>query len=350
MSVNGLLDSITAIDESVRSKARTYTAQLLKAPSALGRLETLGGQLCAISGSIPPDLPHPAALVVFAADHGVTDDDLTRWPPDASARMTRAMCEGTTALVSIARALGVGAVVVDVGLRETLDGVPMLQRRKVRCGTDDIQRTEAMSVADVEAAMGVGIDVAEALLADGARCLVPADLAMTGDTAANALIATILGVDADALTARQGSAVEHTAARHRVLTDVLARSHHADDTFDLLADIGGLEIAAIVGFLLAAAEHRVPVILDGTVALSAALVAVELCPPVRSVLVAGHRSDDVGARLVLERLRLEPVLDLDVRMGDGTGAILALPMLVAAAAALRDMATFESAGIPAVCG
>ena len=350
MSVDGLLDSITAIDESVRGKARTYTDQLLKAPRALGRLETLGAQLCAISGSVPPDLPHPAALAVFAADHGVTDADVTRWPRDATARMTRAMCEGTTALVSIARALGVGAVVVDVGLRESLDDVPMLQLRKVRGGTDDIQRTEAMSVADVEAAMAVGIDVAEALIADGARCLVPADLGMTGDTAANALIATILGVDADALTARQGFAVEDVAARHSVLADVLDRSHHADDTFDLLADIGGLEIAAIVGLLLAAAEHRVPVILDGTVALSAALVAVELCPPVRSVLVAGHRSDDVGARLVLERLRLEPVLDLDVRMGDGTGAILALPMLVAAAAALRDMATFESAGIPAVCG
>ena len=348
MSVDGLLDSITAVDESVRGKARDYSAQLLQAPGALGRLEALGGQLSALSGSIPPDLPQPAAVVVFAADHGVRHDQPSRWPADASAQMTRAMCHGTTAVSAIARSFGAAVVVVDVGLIDDLSDVGSLRRAKVRRGTGDIRIEAAMSVREAEAAMAVGAEIAEQLIADGARCLVPAELAIGGGTAANALVATMLGEPAEAFDSRRPFALE--GVRDGVLTDVLARCRQADDPVELLADIGGLEIAAMVGFLLGAAEHRVPVVLDGPVALSAALVAVELCPSARSVLVVGHDSDDPAVKLVLDRLRLEPILDVQVSMGDGTGAVLALPMLLAAATAMREMATFESAGISAIFG
>ena len=348
MSVDDLLGSITTVDESVRGKARDYSSHLLKAPCALGRLEALGAQLSALSNAIPPDLPQPAAIVVFAADHGLRHDQPSRWPTGASAQMTRAMCNGTTAVTAIARSFGATVVVVDVGLIDDIEDVACLRPAKVRRGTGDIRIEAAMTVREVEAAMAIGAEVAEQLIAEGVRCLVPAELAIGGRTAANALVATMLGEPAEAFDARRPLALE--VVGHRVLTDVLARCNQADDPVELLADIGGLEIAAMVGFLLGAAEHRVPVVLDGPVALSAALVTVELCPSVRSVLVVGHDSDDPAVKLVLDRLRLEPILDVQVFMGDGTGAVLALPLLLAAATAMREMATFESAGISAIFG
>ena len=249
-------------------------------------------------------------------------------------------------MTAIARCLGAIVVVVDVGLIDDIQDVACLRQAKVRRGTGDIRIEAAMSVREVEAAMAVGAEIAESLIVEGIRCLVPAELAIGGETAANALVATMLGEPAEAFHAHRPLALEVVGPC--ALTDVLARSNQADDPVELLADIGGLEIAAMVGFLLGATEHRVPVVLDGPVALSAALVAVELCPSVRSVLVVGHDSDDPAVKLVLDRLRLEPILDVDVFMGDGTGAVLALPMLLAAATAMRDMATFESAGINAV--
>lgn len=347
----GLLeDTLAAVrpaDPAALAAARERQDRLTKPPGALGQLEDVGIRLAGLAGSCPPPLPTPATVAVFAADHGVHAQGVSPWPQEVTAQMVGNFLVGGAAVNVLAAQVGAQVVVVDVGVATTLDAAPGLLQHKVRAGTRDLAVEPAMTRAEAVQALEVGITVAQQLIDDGARCLLSGDMGIANTTASAALIAAFTGRDPGEVTGR-GTGVDDATLAHK--TDVVRRALalHAPDPADpvaVLAAVGGLEHAAIAGLVLAAAAARVPVLLDGVIAGAAALAAVALAPDAVDACIAGHRSAEPGHAVALASLGLRPLVDLELRLGEGTGAVLALPLVQGAAAVLRDMATFDSAGV-----
>jgi len=322
--------------------------RLTKPRGALGRLEPLGVQLAGIAGVCPPPLPVPAAVAVFAGDHGVLAQGVSPWPQEVTAQMVANFCAGGAAINVIARQTGARVVVVDVGVATTLEDAPGLLRRNVRRGTADFTTAPAMSLDEARAALDVGAEVAADLVAGGATCLVTGEMGIGNTTPAAALIAALTGRPPAEVTGR-GTGIDDATLAHKVAVVERGLARHAEAVaagpLATLAALGGLEIAALVGFVVGGAAARVPVVVDGVIADAALLVAARLAPGVLAFCVAGHRSSEPGATAVLDHLRLDPLLDLGLRLGEGSGACLALPVVEAAARVLREMATFDSAGV-----
>jgi len=355
--------------------------RLTKPRGSLGRLEAIGIQLCGIAGRCPPPLPVPAAVAVFAGDHGVVAEGVTPWPQEVTAQMVANFAAGGAAINVLARQVGATVTVVDVGVASDLPAGAGVVSARVRPGTANIAVEPAMAVDECRAAMATGGQVAGSLVAGGARALVTGEMGIGNTTAAAALIAALTGLPAAAVTgrgtgvddaglARKVAVVERSLARHEAsgpsgawsaadlpLTSPFASSRRRqlggrppEEGFpimplDVLASLGGLEIAALAGFIVAGTESGVPVIVDGVIAGAALLAAERLVPGVAARCLAGHRSTEPGATAVLDVLGMEPVLDLGIRLGEGSGACLALPVVEAAARVLREMATFDSAGV-----
>jgi nicotinate-nucleotide--dimethylbenzimidazole phosphoribosyltransferase len=345
-----LADTVAAIrppDTAAAGAARDRQAQLTKPPGSLGFLEDLSVRLAGIAGECPPPMPEPAAVAVFAGDHGVHAQGVTPWPQEVTAQMVANFLASTAVVNVIAAQAGAEVCVVDVGVAADLPAAPGLLPRKVRRGTADMTETQAMTRDEARQAVEVGIETARDLVTAGSNCLITGDMGIANTTASAALIATFTGADPVEVTGR-GTGVDDQTWAHKV--DVVRRAlerHRPDpaDPLGTLAAVGGLEHAALAGYLLGAAALRVPVVLDGVIAGAAALAAVAFCPDVAGYLVAGHRSTEPGASRALTALGLRPVLDLDLRLGEGSGAVLALPVVQAAARVLRDVATFDSAGV-----
>jgi nicotinate-nucleotide--dimethylbenzimidazole phosphoribosyltransferase len=340
-----------AVDEGAARSAGEHHGRLTKPPGSLGRVESLGIQLAAIAGSDPPPMPRPAAVAVFAADHGVVAEGVTPWPQEVTAQMVANFVAGGAAINVLARHAGASVTVIDVGVASDLDalgldGAPGLLRRAVRAGTGNLAVEPAMSLAEARQALDVGAAVATDLVAGGARALVTGDMGIGNTTASAALIAGLTGRPPAEVTGR-GTGVDDETLRRKVavIERALGRLPDDADALLLLAEVGGLEIAALAGFIVGGASHRVPVVVDGVIACAALLVARSLGPASLPYAVAGHRSTEPGAAAVLEHLGLEPVLDLGLRLGEGSGACLALGVLEAAALVLDEMATFDTAGI-----
>jgi nicotinate-nucleotide--dimethylbenzimidazole phosphoribosyltransferase len=322
---------------------------MTKPPGSLGVLEDVAAQLAGISGSCPPPLPHPATVAVFAGDHGVHAQGVTPWPQEVTAQMVANFLSGGAVVNAFAAGLGAEVVVVDVGVAAPLDPAPGLLDRKVRRGTGDLATGPAMTLDEARRAVEVGIDVATEL-ARSAGCLVTGDMGIANTTAAAALVCAFTGASPSSATGRGTGIDDRTLARKvdvvaRAVARVPGRPAGPEAALAVLADIGGLEHAALAGFVLGAAAGRTPVLLDGVIAGSAALVAAALCPTALEFAVAGHASAEPGHALALDALNLRPLLGLDLRLGEGTGALLALPLVAGAARALRDVATFDSAGV-----
>ncbi|HEX4217360.1 MAG TPA: nicotinate-nucleotide--dimethylbenzimidazole phosphoribosyltransferase [Acidimicrobiales bacterium] len=347
------LTRVRPIDADAAKKAQAHQDQLTKPPGSLGRLEAAGAQLAAIARSSPPPVPEPAVVAVFAGDHGVLAQGVSPWPAEVTAQMVANFCAGGAAVNVLAAHAGAEVVVVDVGVAADVADAPGLLNRKVRRGTADLSIGVAMSIEDAQRALEVGAVVATDAVATGARCLLTGDMGIGNTTPSAALIAALTGQAARAVTGRgTGIDDDRWEAKVAVVERALARhsahpggSGDREDPLTLLASLGGLEIAALVGYMVTGAALGIPVMIDGVIAGSAALVATALVPDVSGYLVAGHRSSEPGAGIALGHLGLHPLLDLDLRLGEGTGACLALPILQAAAMVLRDMATFESAGV-----
>lgn len=337
------LAAIRPLSATAVARARERQDSLAKPRGALGVLEDLGVRLAGLADQCPPPLPEPAGLAVFAGDHGVHGQQVSPWPQEITAAMVAAFLSGGATVNAFARQVGARIRVVDVGVAADLPPAPGLLVRKVRRGTRDLSTRAAMTRQEAVQAVEVGIEVAGDLVAEGCRCLLTGDMGIANTTPAAALIAAFSGAPADRATGR-GTGIDDGTWSRKV--DVVRRAlelHRPDpaDPIGVLAAVGGLEHAATVGFLLAAAAHRVPVVLDGVIAGSAALVAAALAPEAAGAFVAGHLSAEPGARLALSHLGLRPVLDLDLRLGEGTGALLALPIVTAAARALREVATLD---------
>ena len=340
--------AIAPLDAPAVADATALQARLTKPPGALGRLEAIGIQLAGIAGACPPPIPAPAAVAVFAGDHGVLARGVSPWPQEVTAQMVANFCAGGAAINVLARQAGASVVVVDVGVASELDDAPGLLRRKVRAGTADLSSGAAMTVDEAQRALDVGAEVAADLVAAGAMALVTGDMGIGNTTPSAALIAAFTGRAAADVTGR-GTGIDDAtmAAKIDVIDGALAL--HADaiaaGPLATLAALGGLEHAGLAGFIVGGAAAGVPVVIDGVIADAALLVAAALVPSVVDRCIAGHRSAEPGASAALAHLGIEPVLDLDLRLGEGTGACLALPAIEAAARILGEMATFDSAGV-----
>ncbi|MDP8975734.1 MAG: nicotinate-nucleotide--dimethylbenzimidazole phosphoribosyltransferase [Actinomycetota bacterium] len=323
--------------------ARSLTDRLAKPRGALGRLEELGIRLADMAGACPPPVPEPAVVTVFAADHGVVAEGVTPWPQEVTARMVAVLCGGGAAINVLARHAGAAVKVVDVGVATPMPSATGLIDRKVRAGTANLALEAAMTEEEARRALDVGAEVASTSVGDGARCLVTGEMGIGNTTAAAALVAALTGRAPLEVTGRGTGIDEATWARKvGVVERALGRTGGDAPPLRLLAGVGGLEIAALAGFVVGGAAARVPVLIDGLIAGAAALAAAALVPGVERWCVAGHRSPEPGATVALEHLCLEPVLDLGMRLGEGTGAVLALPLLQAAAKVLREMDSLDS--------
>jgi nicotinate-nucleotide--dimethylbenzimidazole phosphoribosyltransferase len=328
------------------AEADARQGQLTKPPGALGRLETLGTQLAAIAGQVPPPIPEPAAVAVFAGDHGVLAEGVSPWPQEVTAQMVANFATGGAAVNVLAREVGASVTVVDVGVATPYRPADGIVDRNVRRGTRNLAAGPALTDTEVAAALDAGAAVALDLVAGGARCLVTGDMGIGNTTPSAALVAAFTGRSAAAVTGRgTGVADDVLATKVRVVDAALGRLARGAEPRRVLAEVGGLEHVALAGFIIGAAAARVPVIVDGVISAAALLAAHALVPGVLPYVVAGHRSTEPGSTAVLAHLGLEPLLDLGLRLGEGTGAVLALPLVRAAARILGEMATFDQAGV-----
>jgi nicotinate-nucleotide--dimethylbenzimidazole phosphoribosyltransferase len=334
------VERLRPLDDVARAAARAHHERLTKPPGSLGGLEALGAQLAAISGLCPPPVPRSPAVAVFAADHGVAASGVTMWPQDITAHMVANFVAGGAAINVIARQVGATVHVVDVGVAADLGSQPNVRHHKVRPGTDNLAEGPAMTRADALAALDVGALVALELVAGGHDLLVTGDMGIGNTTSAAALVAVYCDRSATDVTGPGAGSDAGTVARK---TAVVAAA--ADRAGGLDDPVGGLEIAAVAGFIVGGAVARVPVLVDGVITLAALAAADAIVPGVAAHCIGGHRSPEPGATAVLEYTGLEPLVDLRLCLGEGTGGALAVPIVQAAARILAEMATFDDLGV-----
>lgn len=334
------------LDAQAARVAEELQGRLTKPVGSLGRIETLGVQLCAMAGTVPPPYPAPAAVVVFAADHGVHAQGVTPWPQEVTAQMVANFLAGGAAINVFARQVGASVTVVDVGVAAVLEASAGLVDCKVRLGTADLSIESAMTSSEATAALDTGARVAAERVADGARCLVTGEMGIGNTTASAAVIAALTDLAPEAVTGR-GTGIDDATLGRKIaaIERGLARLGDDREPLRVLTEVGGLEIAALAGLIVGGAAARVPVLVDGVIANAALMVAERFEPGVVDWCIAGHRSVEPGARAVLEHLGLEPVLDLGMRLGEGSGACLAWTVVDAAARVMNEMATFDTAGV-----
>ncbi len=334
-------------DKAAIERARERHLSLTKPPGSLGVLEELGARLSGMAGEVPPPVPESPAVVICAGDHGVLARGVSPWPQEVTAAMVENFCAGGGAAGVLARTVGARVSVLDIGVAKELGRHPLLRTAKRRAGTDDLSRGPAMGREDAARAVMAGAGITEELVESGVDLIVTGDMGIANTTPAAALVSAFTGRPPKVVTGRGTGIDDETLELKIEVVEEALRLHEPvpGDPLGTLATLGGLEHAAIVGLVLMGAVYGVPVVLDGVVSNSAALVAHALAPDCAGYLIAGHLSVEPGARVALEYLGLEPLLDLRMRLGEGTGGLLAVPVVRAAARVLREMATMKEAGI-----
>lgn len=337
---------IAPLDAEATRRVRERLDRLTKPRGSLGRLEELAARLAGITGSTLPALSHKT-VIVLAADHGVVAEAVSAYPSEVTPQMVGNFLAGRAAINVLARRVGARVVVADLGIAADLPAHPDLIDKKIRPGTRNMAIGPALERPEAEAAIEAGIEVLEAERDRGLDLVATGDMGIGNTTASSAIIATISGRPPIEVTGR-GTGLDEAGWRHKVV--VIERALEINrpdpgDPIDVLSKVGGLEIAGLVGVILAGAAHRVPVVLDGFIAGAAALLATEMCPPARDYLIAAHNSAEVGHRVALERMELAPLLNLDLRLGEGTGAAMAMHLIDDAIALLAEMPTFAEAQV-----
>jgi nicotinate-nucleotide--dimethylbenzimidazole phosphoribosyltransferase len=346
LSLPQLLDRIRPLDAGAMRVARSRQRGLTKPAGSLGRLEELSVRLAGIfAGAIP--LPMQKTVIVAAGDHGVVAEGVTEYPQDVTAQMVLNFLRGGAAINALARHAGASVLVVDAGVAVELPAHPDLHRLRLGAGTGNIAVGPAMSPEQAQRAVLTGAQLAMAQAEQGAHLIGLGDMGIGNTTASSAITAATTGLPAEATTGR-GTGLTPQGLAHKV--SVVRRALEANrpdpaSPMDLLAKVGGYEIGVLVGVILGTAAAGRVVMLDGFISGAAALIACGLCPGARDYLVASHRSVEAGHRVQLRHLRLRPLLDLGMRLGEGTGAVLAMGLVEASARCLEEMATFGEAEV-----
>ncbi|WP_328443075.1 MULTISPECIES: nicotinate-nucleotide--dimethylbenzimidazole phosphoribosyltransferase [unclassified Amycolatopsis] len=338
---------ITPPDEHARSAAIALHDKLVKPAGSLGRLEELGVWIAACQGQSPPRPFTRPRVVVFAGDHGIAAKGVSAYPAEVTSQLLGTMLTGGAVINVLAAAAGASVRVVDMAVDTEAPATRSIGEFKVRRGSGSIDVEDALSADEVQAAVRAGITIADAEVDGGADLLIPGDLGIGNSTPASVLVAALTGTEPVAVVGR-GSGIDDDAWMRKAtaVRDALRRARVVlADPIALLRTTAGADIAAMAGFLAQAALRRTPVVLDGLVACAAALVAEDLAPGARRWWVAGQRTAEPAHGLALEHLDLGPLLELDVRLGEGTGAVTALPLLSMAARVLAETATLEQAGV-----
>ncbi|MFY9268959.1 MAG: nicotinate-nucleotide--dimethylbenzimidazole phosphoribosyltransferase [Candidatus Manganitrophaceae bacterium] len=361
------LQEIQPVDPRQREQIQQRLDRLTKPPGSLGRLEELAVWYGAARGEIKPTL-RKKGVVVFAADHGVTEEGVSAYPKEVTAQMVYNFLRGGGAINALARHTGAEVTVVDIGVAHDFEvkGLPGLRNAKIRPGTANMALRPAMLASEARAAIEVGLVMAEEMARSGVDLIATGEMGIGNTAASSAITSLITGHPVSTVTGRgtgldeprrmrKVAVIERAIARNfpdrrdpespLCASVPLCLSFPQNDPLNVLAKVGGLEIAGLVGLILGGARRRIPVVLDGFIAGAAALVAVSLKPPVRDYLLASHRSAEPGHGSALAWLQLIPVLDLNLRLGEGTGAVLGMGLVEAGVKILSEMATFEEAGV-----
>lgn len=343
--INAVIARITLPDEQAIERAELRLNSLTKPPGSLGQLEGLAVRLAGISGVEQPSYGQ-RTVVVMAADHGVCDEGVSAFPQEVTLQMAHNFLSGGAAVNVLARQSRADVKLVDIGVDGEISH-PDLIDRKVRRGTANMAQGPAMSREEAIRAILVGVGVAQEAVKSGTEIFITGEMGIGNTTASAAVLCALEGIPAANAVGR-GTGIDDERLRHKIAVVERVLQINApdpDDALDVLSKVGGLEIAGLAGLILGAAEARVPVVLDGFISCAAALVAKSLAPESIHYMIASHVSGEQGHKLMLEKLGLEALLDLGLRLGEGTGGVLCLHLIEASCRIMREMATFESAGV-----
>jgi nicotinate-nucleotide--dimethylbenzimidazole phosphoribosyltransferase len=339
------LNQINPLDQIAMNKAQQRLDNLTKPFGALGVLEEIAKQLAGITGNALPKITNKA-VVVMAGDHGVVEEGVSACPKEVTYQMVENFINGGAGINVLARHENVRVVVVDIGVEVDIDN-PKVISKKVKRGTDNMAKGPAMSRAEAVKAIEVGIEVATELINQGVNLLATGEMGIGNTTPSSAILAAFGGFAPEEVTGRGTGISDETLNRKiKVIAKALELNKpNQKDALDVLAKVGGLEIAGLVGVIIGAAANRVPVVIDGFISSAAALVASRLKPEILSYIIASHASMEAGHKLMLEVLGLKPALHLEMRLGEGTGAVLGMGVVEAASKIINEMATFAEAGV-----
>jgi nicotinate-nucleotide--dimethylbenzimidazole phosphoribosyltransferase len=341
-----ILDAVTPVDRSLETEIQAHLDNLTKPLGSLGFLEDLAARYCLMTGTTTPQLGKKR-IVTFAGDHGVASKGVSAYPSEVTPQMVYNMLSGGAAINVLSNHVGAELQVVDIGVADPLDGAVGLVRRKVKPGADDISKGPAMSEEEAMQALQIGVDLAIAAADDGVTLLGTGEMGIGNTTPSSALYAALIPCPVVEVTGR-GTGIDDDRLQNKVkvIEGALAVNVQLfSNPLGTLAAVGGLEIAGICGLILGAAGRRLPVVVDGFISSAAALVAMRFMESVGDYIFFSHCSAEAGHRTFFQRLGIRPILDLDMRLGEGTGAALAMQVIEAAVKIYNEMATFDSAGV-----
>jgi nicotinate-nucleotide--dimethylbenzimidazole phosphoribosyltransferase len=340
------LASIRPVDPVMLEKAQVMLDKKTKPLGSLGRLEEFGRRFAAITGSLEPDTTKKV-IYTFAGDHGVTEEGISAFPREVTPQMVFNFLRGGAGVNVLARHCGAEVCVVDVGVDHDFGELAGLIGKKVARGTRNFTKGPAMTRDEALAAMRVGIELAGQARAEGVAMVGTGEMGIGNTTPSSAIIAALSGTPVWEVTHR-GTGISESALENKIRVIELGLAINRPDPkdpLDVLAKVGGLEIAGIAGLVLGCAANRIPVVIDGFISTAGALIAAEMDPHVKDYVFAAHQSVEIGHRFMLERIGVEPILDLRMRLGEGTGAALAMGLIEAGVKILKEMATFGEAGV-----
>jgi nicotinate-nucleotide--dimethylbenzimidazole phosphoribosyltransferase len=328
------------------AKAKERQAMLTKPTGSLGRLEQLSIQITGIQGR-PISQIKQKAVIVMSADHGVAARGTSAYPQEVTAQMVLNFLHGGAGINVISRQVGARVIIVDMGVAVKLEATPGLLSRRIAAGTQDMSRGPAMTVAQARQALETGIEIVTAEIKKGLDIVATGDMGIGNTTASSAICAIMTGKTIAEVTGRgTGLDDKQLQQKIRIINEAIAfNKPESAKPLEVLAKVGGFEIGGLAGVILGAAAHRVPVVIDGFISGAAALIAAGLCPRSKDYMIAGHCSVEPGHKLLLQYLGLKPLLDLEMRLGEGTGAALAMSIIETSSRILNEMATFAEAGV-----
>ncbi len=348
-SLKEIIGTIEPVSEAWREKARTHLDTLTKPLGSLGRLEDLAAQILAIRREGFAQ-PFHKAVYVFAADHGISAEGVSAYPREVTHQMILNFLSGGAAINVLARLNDVMMHVIDIGVDADFQNISGLLDYKIARGSKNMLHSPAMSSEEVMQALSIGIHLAKNAANASQNLIAIGEMGIGNTTSASALTCAVTGASAELVTGT-GTGINPAGRAHKVATVEAVIAKHFGDAamtalpLEVLRCVGGLEIAAMTGMMLGAAAHKLTIVIDGFISTAAAAIAVALAPHVRGYLIAGHRSEEPGHTVLLNHLQMKPLLTLDMRLGEGTGAVLAMPIIQSAMAIYSEMATFASAGV-----